>query len=85
MSLVSFIYKVFSPSKSSQVHLEVDVKSLPKRSQNDFNFLKMSNVTRYEVLTEILKLLGLSCGPSEVPSLTPLYLLSSEMVSIYFI
>ncbi|XP_077198786.1 biotin--protein ligase isoform X2 [Paroedura picta] len=62
-----------------QVHLEVDVKSLPKRSQNDFNFLKMSNITRYEVLTEILKLLGLSCGLSKVPSLTPLHLLSSDM------
>ncbi|XP_015273427.1 PREDICTED: biotin--protein ligase [Gekko japonicus] len=62
-----------------QVHLEVDVKKLPKRSQDDFNFLKMSNVTRYEVLTEILKLLDLSCGLSEVPSLTPLYLLSFDM------
>ncbi|XP_060090262.1 biotin--protein ligase [Heteronotia binoei] len=62
-----------------QVHLEVDVKSLPKRSQDDFNYLKMSNVTRYEVLTEILKLLGLSYDLSEVPSLMPLYLLSSDM------
>ncbi|XP_048351646.1 biotin--protein ligase isoform X2 [Sphaerodactylus townsendi] len=62
-----------------QVHLEVDVKSLSKRSPDDFNFLKMSNATRYEVLSEILKLLGLSCGLSKVPSLTPLYLLSSDM------
>ncbi|XP_054829780.1 biotin--protein ligase [Eublepharis macularius] len=61
-----------------QVHLEVDIKSLSKRSKDEFNFLKMSNVTRYEVLTEILKLLGLSCELSEIPSLTPLYLLSSD-------
>nr|XP_056714544.1 biotin--protein ligase [Euleptes europaea] len=62
-----------------QARLEVDVKRLAKRSQDDFNFLKMSNITRYEVLSEILKLLGLSCGLSEVPSLTPLYLLSSDL------
>ncbi|KAF7251066.1 Biotin--protein ligase [Varanus komodoensis] len=61
-----------------QVHLEVDAKHLSNRSNSDFNSLKISNAKRYEVLTEILTLLGLSCELCEVPLLTPVYLLSSD-------
>uniref|UniRef100_T1E760 Biotin-protein ligase n=1 Tax=Crotalus horridus TaxID=35024 RepID=T1E760_CROHD len=63
----------------SQAHLEVNIKSLC-RSKDDFNLLKISNTRRYDVLVEILKLLGLSCEISTIPSLTPLYLLSSDKV-----
>ncbi|KAK9402116.1 biotin-protein ligase [Crotalus adamanteus] len=63
----------------SQAHLEVNIKSL-YRSKDDFNLLKISNTRRYDVLVEILKLLGLSCEISTIPSLTPLYLLSSDKV-----
>lgn len=65
-----------------QVHLEVDISSVALQTQQDFNSLKMSNAKRYEVLKEILTLLGLSCELSEVPSLTPIYLFSHEKVSL---
>ncbi|KAM7180574.1 biotin--protein ligase isoform 2-T3 [Macrochelys suwanniensis] len=61
-----------------QIYLEMDIASLTTQTQEDFNLLKMSNAKRYDVLKEILTLLGLSCELSEVPSLTPIYLLSSD-------
>uniref|UniRef100_A0A8C8VEC2 Holocarboxylase synthetase n=1 Tax=Pelusios castaneus TaxID=367368 RepID=A0A8C8VEC2_9SAUR len=61
-----------------QIHLEMDIASLTTQTQEDFNLLKMNNVKRYEVLNDILTLLGLSCELSEIPSLTPIYLLSSD-------
>ncbi|XP_019379937.1 PREDICTED: biotin--protein ligase [Gavialis gangeticus] len=61
-----------------QVHLELDIGSVALKTQQDFNSLKMSNAKRYEVVKEILTLLGLSCELSEVPSLTPIYLFSHE-------
>ncbi|XP_025067832.1 biotin--protein ligase isoform X2 [Alligator sinensis] len=65
-------------SETSTVHLELDISSVALQTQQDFNSLKMSNAKRYEVLKEILTLLGLSCELSEVPSLTPIYLFSHE-------
>ncbi|KAH0624836.1 hypothetical protein JD844_032681 [Phrynosoma platyrhinos] len=65
-----------------QVHLEVNVQSLSSQSKDDFNLLKISNAKRYEVLTKILTQLGLNCELSEVPALTPIYLLSSNKVSL---
>ncbi|XP_031468522.1 biotin--protein ligase [Phasianus colchicus] len=62
----------------SQVHLELDTNSVDIQTEEDFNLLKMSNSKRYEVLKEILISLGLSCELSEVPTLTPIYLLSSD-------
>ncbi|XP_052529763.1 biotin--protein ligase isoform X2 [Tympanuchus pallidicinctus] len=62
----------------SQVHLELDTNSVDIQTEEDFNLLKMSNSKRYEVLQEILISLGLSCELSEVPTLTPIYLLSSD-------
>ncbi|KAI6079777.1 Biotin--protein ligase isoform X1 [Aix galericulata] len=62
----------------SQVHLELDINSVDFQSEEDFNLLKMSNTKRYEVLKEILVSLGLSCELSEIPPLTPIYLLSSD-------
>lgn len=43
-----------------------------------FSELKMSNARRYEVLTEILTSLGLSCELSQVPPHSPVYLLSTD-------
>ncbi|XP_065597819.1 biotin--protein ligase [Cyrtonyx montezumae] len=62
----------------SQVHLELDTNSVDIQTEEDFNLLKMSNPKRYEVLKEILISLGLSCELSEIPILTPIYLLSSD-------
>ncbi|XP_067401370.1 biotin--protein ligase isoform X2 [Emydura macquarii macquarii] len=69
-----------------QIYLEMDIASLTTQTQEDFNLLKMSNAKRYEVLKEILTLLGLSCELSEIPSLTPIYLLSfDEEIRISFL
>uniref|UniRef100_A0A8D0KV92 Holocarboxylase synthetase n=1 Tax=Strix occidentalis caurina TaxID=311401 RepID=A0A8D0KV92_STROC len=62
----------------SQAHLELDINSMDVQTEEDFNLLKKSNTKRYEVLKEILILLGLSCELSEIPVLTPIYLLSSD-------
>ncbi|XP_072901022.1 biotin--protein ligase [Hemitrygon akajei] len=59
-----------------QVHLEIPPESTEIHMEEDFRTLKQSNALRYEVLTEILKRLQLGCGLSEVPSLTPVYLLT---------
>ncbi|XP_051870450.1 biotin--protein ligase-like [Pristis pectinata] len=63
-----------------QVHLEIPPESTEIHVQEDFRTLKQSNALRYEVLTEILKHLELSCGLSEMPSLTPVYLLTKAEV-----
>lgn len=82
-------YKMCNPAKqflkfslhvSCQVHLELDTNSVDIQTEEDFNLLKMSNSKRYEVLQDILISLGLSCELSEVPTLTPIYLLSSDEV-----
>ncbi|NXV92069.1 BPL1 ligase, partial [Calonectris borealis] len=62
----------------SQAHLELDINSMDVQTEEDFNLLKISNTKRYEVLKEILISLGLSCELSEIPMLTPIYLLSSD-------
>ncbi|NXW30520.1 BPL1 ligase, partial [Phaetusa simplex] len=62
----------------SQAHLELDINSMDVQTEEDFNLLKISNTKRYEVLKEILMSLGLSCELSEIPMLTPIYLLSSD-------
>ncbi|NXV44119.1 BPL1 ligase, partial [Uria aalge] len=62
----------------SQAHLELDINSMDVQTEEDFNLLKISNTKRYEVLKEILMSLGLSCELSEIPMLTPMYLLSSD-------
>lgn len=58
----------------------MDIKNVSTQAKDDFNSLKMCNAKRYEVLTEILTLLGLSCELSQVPLFTPIYLLSSDKV-----
>ncbi|NXP71734.1 BPL1 ligase, partial [Ramphastos sulfuratus] len=66
----------------SQAHLELDINSKDVQTEEDFNLLKLSNSKRYEVLKEILVSLGLSCELSEIPTLTPIYLLSSDEVKL---
>lgn len=61
-----------------QAHLELDSNSMDVQTEEEFNLLKMSNSKRYEVLKEILTSLGLSCELSEIPELTPIYLLSPD-------
>ncbi|XP_069021114.1 biotin--protein ligase [Embiotoca jacksoni] len=60
-----------------QVHFEVspDSQSL---SSGGFDQLKVSNSLRYEVLTEILSSLGLSCDLNQTPALSPVHLLATS-------
>ncbi|XP_048396486.2 biotin--protein ligase isoform X2 [Stegostoma tigrinum] len=60
-----------------QVHLEIPPDSKETQMQQDFRALKLSNALRYEVLTEILTYLQLNCELSQVPPLTPVYLLTT--------
>ncbi|XP_074466899.1 biotin--protein ligase isoform X1 [Sebastes fasciatus] len=60
-----------------QAHLEVAPDSQTLTSEG-FDELKVSNVLRYEVLTEILSSLGLSCELSQTPSPSPVHLLATS-------
>lgn len=60
--------------------MELDINSVDVQTEEDFNLLKISNSKRYEVLKEMLISLGLSCELREIPTLTPIYLLSSDEV-----
>ncbi|XP_034539269.1 biotin--protein ligase isoform X2 [Notolabrus celidotus] len=67
-----------------QVHLELSPDSTHLTS-GGFDELKVSNALRYEVLTEILSSLGLSCELNQTPAPTPVYLLttSQEVKSVF--
>ncbi|KAM8897237.1 biotin--protein ligase isoform 2-T2 [Spinachia spinachia] len=60
-----------------QAHLEVaaDPQNL---TAEDFNELKVSNALRYEVLTEILSSLGISCELNQTPDPSPVHLLATS-------
>lgn len=62
-----------------KVHLEVAPDSQHLTSE-DFDKLKVSNALRYEVLTEILTSLGLSCELNQTPALSPVHLLATSQV-----
>lgn len=61
-----------------QVRLEVAPDAHLAQGSSGFSELKMSNARRYEVLTEILTSLGLSCELTQVPPHSPLYLLTTS-------
>ncbi|XP_066507604.1 biotin--protein ligase isoform X2 [Hoplias malabaricus] len=61
-----------------QVQLETAPDAEQVQSSAGFSELKMSNARRYEVLTEILTSLGLSCELSQVPPPSPVFLLSTQ-------
>lgn len=58
-----------------QVHLETAPENLTSKG---FDELKVSNALRYEVLTEILVSLGLSCELTHIPAPTPVHLLATS-------
>ncbi|XP_028278063.1 biotin--protein ligase isoform X2 [Parambassis ranga] len=60
-----------------QVHFEITPESqnLPPEGFDD---LKVSNALRYEVLTEILTSLGLSCEMTQIPAPSPVHLLGTS-------
>ncbi|XP_049641345.1 biotin--protein ligase [Suncus etruscus] len=60
-----------------QVHLDLPPSSALVQMPEDFDLLKSSNSSRYEVLKEILTCLGLRCGAPQAPALTPLYFLAA--------
>lgn len=63
------------------MHLELAPDSEQVQDSAGFSELKMSNAKRYEVLTEMLISLGLSCELNQVPQPSPIYLLSTQSVS----
>ncbi|XP_063058998.1 biotin--protein ligase isoform X2 [Engraulis encrasicolus] len=60
-----------------QVRLETAPDAQHVQSPSHFDVLKMSNALRYEVLTEILTSLGLSCELSQIPPPSPVHILST--------
>lgn len=61
-----------------QVHLETAPEKLMSEG---FDELKVCNSLRYEVLTEILVSLGLSCELNQTPAPSPVHLLATSEVS----
>ncbi|KAM9384666.1 biotin--protein ligase [Pholidichthys leucotaenia] len=59
-----------------QVHFEISPDS-QNVALDDFDQLKISNALRYEVLTEILTSLGLSCKLNQTPVPGPVHLLAT--------
>ncbi|XP_040908103.1 biotin--protein ligase [Toxotes jaculatrix] len=59
-----------------QVHLETAPETL---TSEGFDELKVNNALRYEVLTEILVSLGLSCEQSHTPASSPVHLLATSL------
>lgn len=70
---------LFAPSP--KVHLELSPDSQQLTSEG-FNQLKVSNALRYEVLTEILTSLDISCNKTPVPSVSPVHLLATDQVRL---
>lgn len=62
-----------------QAHLEIAPDSQNLTSEG-FDELKVSNALRYEVLTEILTSLGLSCERNQTPAPSPVHLLATSQV-----
>ncbi|XP_059207036.1 biotin--protein ligase isoform X2 [Centropristis striata] len=60
-----------------QVHLEIAPDSQNLTSEG-FDELKVSNALRYEVLTEILTSLGVSCELNQTPAPSPVHLLATS-------
>lgn len=70
---------LFAPSP--KVHLEISPDSQQLTSEG-FNQLKVSNALRYEVLTEILTSLDISCKKTPVPAVSPVHLLATSQVRL---
>lgn len=62
-----------------QVHLEIAPDS-QNFMADAFCDLKVSNMLRYEVLTEILTSLGLNCELNQTPAPSPVHLLATSQV-----
>ncbi len=62
-----------------QVHLEIAPDSQNLMSDGFYD-RKVSNMLRYEVLTEILTSLGLSCELNQTPAPSPVHLLATSQV-----
>ncbi|XP_071316568.1 biotin--protein ligase isoform X2 [Trachinotus anak] len=65
-----------------QVHLEIAPENL---TPEGFDELKVSNALRYEVLTEILVSLGLSCALHHTPAPSPVHLLATSLAKASFL
>lgn len=66
---------------SPKVHLEISPDSQQLTSEG-FDKLKVSNALRYEVLTEILTSLDISCKKTLVPPVSPVHLLATDQVRL---
>ena len=69
----------------SFVHLELFTDNIRKHDEEfdaqTLDLLRQSADTRISSLSQILQLLGINCLPREVPELTPIFLLASQLVS----
>lgn len=69
----------YGADSGEAVLCQVRLETAPDaQGSSGFSELKMSNARRYEVLTEILTSLGLSCELTQVPPHSPLYLLATN-------
>uniref|UniRef100_A0A1A8DHD6 Holocarboxylase synthetase (Biotin-(Proprionyl-Coenzyme A-carboxylase (ATP-hydrolysing)) ligase) n=1 Tax=Nothobranchius kadleci TaxID=1051664 RepID=A0A1A8DHD6_NOTKA len=60
-----------------QVHFDMGPDSQSLDSEN-IDEIKANNALRYEILTEILTSLGLTCEPNQTPAPSPVYLLATS-------
>uniref|UniRef100_A0A3B5MLE0 BPL/LPL catalytic domain-containing protein n=1 Tax=Xiphophorus couchianus TaxID=32473 RepID=A0A3B5MLE0_9TELE len=67
------------------VFCQVKILYIRSANVNDFDELKVSNALRYEILTEVLNSLGVSCEPSQTPAPSPVYLLATSQVCDNFL
>lgn len=62
-----------------KVHLEL-APDFHHLTSEGFDKLKVSNALRFEVLTEILTYLGITCKQNQTPALSPVHLLAISQV-----
>lgn len=77
---VLFIQMQMLSVPTPKVHLEMSPDS-HRLTTEGFNKLKVSNALRYEVLTEILTCLGISCNKTQLPPPSPVHVLATDQVS----
>lgn len=74
-SVFSLVYLIDSLTEDQRIQdQELNAQSL--------TLLKQSSDSRINMLSQILRLLGMTCLPREVPELTPVFLLANKLVSI---
>lgn len=70
----------------SLVHIDLLTHDETMKDQDfdvqSLDLLRQSSDARINMLSQILKLLGMTCLPLKVPELTPIFLLANKLVSL---